>query len=153
MEEEAFIGNATVAPRINWYGYEQVPTKENGAVQNTQSRESIKLSNKILVIILSLILCAFLLNDSNDAVSSIPIYPKCKTDDHAEYFLKNIKTEYYNSLGKVDGVGAFLKQYSSLFPKNGMTMFDIGAGFYFNGVDGSMIEELVKTFGCEGSVF
>lgn len=74
----------------------------------------------------------------------------CTSNQHATYFLKNLKPEFYNlAIGGCDGVCKFVKKYGDIFPKQDLVMWDIGAGCYSDsGSDTVLGVALVKQFGC-----
>ena len=90
-----------------------------------------------------------------DANTIVQAYASvCTAGRHAQYFKSALKSEFYNfaQKGKKDGLSVFMKRYVKLFPKDGLVMFDIGAGCYSPdhafGRDSVLAIEMAKLWGC-----
>ena len=73
-----------------------------------------------------------------------------------QYFLDHLTKEFYNlAVRRRDGLDVFLETYISLWPTDGLVMFDIGAGCYASGSDSdsTLAIKFAKHFGCAKNRF
>ena len=73
-----------------------------------------------------------------------------------QYFLDHLTKEFYNlAVRQRDGLDVFLETYISLWPTDGLVMFDIGAGCYASGSDSdtTLAIKFAKHFGCAKNRF
>lgn len=73
-----------------------------------------------------------------------------------QYFLDHLTKEFYNlAFRQRDGLDVFLETYISLWPTDGLVMFDIGAGCYASGSDSdtTLAIKFAKHFGCAKNQF